>query len=163
MLILCTMKNEKGIVENERGYWLQYARFALKYSMNTTAEYYLKKRYEAAVQEESQYGYPATQDRFILACFYVQQGQFRQAKLIIQQIINTDWKHLHANILLGLMYQKLGEPGLSRKHFAIAKVKRMRDLGLLAPKSSVPKNYRTQPLQEYKVEIIDFKNVTTKD
>ena len=61
------------------------------------------------------------------------------------------------------MYDKLGEPGLSRKHFAIAKVKRMRDLNIIPPKSSIPKNYRTTPI-EYKVEIIDFRNVqNTKD
>jgi hypothetical protein len=60
------------------------------------------------------------------------------------------------------MYDRLEESGLSRKHFAIAKVKRMRDLNLLPPKSSVPKNFRTQPL-DLKVEIIDFKQVNTKD
>ncbi len=60
------------------------------------------------------------------------------------------------------MYEKLGEVGLQRKHFAIAKVKRMRDLQLLPPKSSIPKNLRTTPF-ELKVEIIDFKTVNTKD
>lgn len=38
----------------------------------------------------------------------------------------------------------------------------MRDLGLLPPKSTVPKNYRTVP-PEFKVEIINFQNVNTKD
>ncbi len=45
---------------------------------------------------------------------------------------------------------------------AIAKVKRMRDLNLLPPKNMLPKNFRTQQY-ELKVEIIDFKNVNTKD
>lgn len=44
---------------------------------------------------------------------------------------------------------------MSRKHFAIAKVKRMRDLGVLPPKSSVPKNFRTEAI-DFKVEIIDY-------
>ena len=39
----------------------------------------------------------------------------------------------------------------------------MRDLNLLAPKSSIPKNLRTQPVSEFKVEIIDFRSVNTKD
>ena len=39
----------------------------------------------------------------------------------------------------------------------------MRDLNIIPPKSSIPKNYRTTPI-EYKVEIIDFRNVqNTKD
>ena len=38
----------------------------------------------------------------------------------------------------------------------------MRDLGLIPPKSTVPKNFRTVPV-EFKVEIIDFKTVTSKD
>lgn len=65
--------------------------------------------------------------------------------------------------MLGILFDKLQKAGLSRKHFAIAKVKRMRDLNLLPPKSTQPKNYRTQPIENFKVEIIDFKNVNTKD
>lgn len=33
MLILCNQPNESGVIENEVGYWQQYARFALKYGM----------------------------------------------------------------------------------------------------------------------------------
>ena len=38
----------------------------------------------------------------------------------------------------------------------------MRDLNLLAPKSSIPKNFRTEAI-EFKVEIIDYKKVKTID
>lgn len=63
---------------------------------------------------------------------------------------------------MALLHSKLGESELSRKYNAVAKVKKMRDLNSLPPKSSIPKNFRTtQP--EFKVEIIDFKNVNTKD
>ena len=61
-----------------------------------------------------------------------------------------------------MMYERLSEAGLQRKHIAIAKVKRMRDLHLLPPKNTIPKNLRTTPY-ELKVEIIDFKTVNTKD
>lgn len=44
---------------------------------------------------------------------------------------------------------------MARKHFAIAKVKKMRDLGILQPKSSIPKNFRTESI-EFKVEIINW-------
>lgn len=63
---------------------------------------------------------------------------------------------------MGFVYQALGRPGLQRKHFAIAKVRRMRELGQLQPKNNTPKNFRTQSI-EYQVEIIDYKTVVTKD
>jgi|LauGreDrversion4_2_1035121.scaffolds.fasta_scaffold199530_2 hypothetical protein len=49
MLILCNQKNSNGIIEDETGYWEKYSRFALKYGMHCTAEYYLKKLYENVV------------------------------------------------------------------------------------------------------------------
>jgi tetratricopeptide (TPR) repeat protein len=73
-----------------------------------------------------------------------------------------DWENTHANILQGFMYEAIGRPGLQRKHFAIAKVKRMRELNQLQPKNNTPKNFRTQSI-EYPVEIIDYKNVRSKD
>lgn len=66
-------------------------------------------------------------------------------------------------MLLGLMFDKLQDSGLSRKHFAIAKVRYMRELNILAQKSSLPTNYRTQPPHDLKVEIIDYNNLRTQD
>jgi hypothetical protein len=80
----------------------------------------------------------------------------------MEVIVHHDWKHIHANLLLALMYEKLGEQGLQRKHLAISKVKRMRELNLMPPKNNIPKNFRTSAL-EIKLEIIDFKAVNTKD
>lgn len=37
---------------------------------------------------------------------------------------------------MGLLYDKLERPGLSRKHFAIAKCRKLRELNLLPPKSN---------------------------
>ena len=51
---------------------------------------------------------------------------------------------------------------MARKHFAIAKVKRMRDLGILPPKSIIPKNFRTEAV-DFKVEIIDYQSLKTND
>ena len=51
---------------------------------------------------------------------------------------------------------------MARKHFAIAKVKKMRDLGTIPPKSSIPRNFRTEAI-EFKVEVIDYKKVKTID
>jgi hypothetical protein len=60
------------------------------------------------------------------------------------------------------MHRHNNRPGLERKHFAIAKVKKMRDLNLLPPKSNIPKNFRQQNIN-LKVEIIDFSHVNTRD
>ena len=71
-------------------------------------------------------------------------------------MLTEDWQHIQANILMAFMYKAINRPGLARKHFAIAKVKRMRELNQLQPKNNDPKNLRTQAV-EYQVDIIDYK------
>ena len=63
---------------------------------------------------------------------------------------------------MGFLYKAIGWHEMARKHFAIAKTKRMRDLGVLPPKSSIPKNFRTETV-EFKVEILDFQKIKTTD
>lgn len=64
---------------------------------------------------------------------------------------------------MAFIFEAIQRPGFSRKHFSIAKVKRMRDLGgQLPPKNNDPKNFRKQGIQ-YPVEIIDYRNIVTKD
>jgi hypothetical protein len=77
-------------------------------------------------------------------------------------ILDQDWKNIHANILYGFYYKMTEWHEMSRKHFAIAKVKRMRDLGILPPKSNIPKNFRTEAI-DFKVEIIDYQKLKTHD
>ena len=77
-------------------------------------------------------------------------------------MLDGEWKHLHANLLLGFLYKMIGWNEMARKHLAIAKVQRMRDLIVLPPKSSIPKNFRTEAM-EFKVEILDFKKIKTTD
>jgi tetratricopeptide (TPR) repeat protein len=72
------------------------------------------------------------------------------------------WKDINTNLLMGFIYEAMGRPGMSRKHFAIAKVSRMRELGQLQPFNYDNKNFRTQSI-EYRVEIIDYGKVLTKD
>lgn len=96
----------------------------------------------------------------------LQRGQYRYAQEYFNSVLNDDWKHQIVNLLMGIMYDKQNRPGLSRKYFAIAKMKKLRDLNKLPPKGTQPKNFRTQPLSQptdYKVEIVDFKVVMTKD
>jgi hypothetical protein len=72
------------------------------------------------------------------------------------------WKDINSNLLMGFIYEAMKRPGMSRKHFAIAKVARMRELGQLQPFNYDNQNFRTQSI-EYRVEIIDYSKVVTKD
>jgi len=150
--------------DEQAAYHSQYARLALKYGLVPTGVHYLGLLQARSAAAEPSLGASAqaTNDRLALAALHVQEGAFRQARGLISELIVGDWKHIGANLLLGLMHDKLGESGLSRKHFAIAKVKRMRDLAIMPPKSSIPKNFRTVA-PEFKVEIVDFRTVNTKD
>ncbi|CDW74115.1 tetratricopeptide repeat protein [Stylonychia lemnae] len=129
-----------------------YARFCLKYGMYLRAEYYLEK-----LIEESEY---SNLNRILQATLLVQRGNFKGALEILNQVLDSDWKDYKANILMGLLYDKLERPGLSRKHFAIAKCRKLRELNLLPPKSNQPKNFRTIQ-EEFKIQAVDFK--ITKD
>lgn len=100
--------------------------------------------------------------RLFLAALMVQRQNYHEARVHLNFILDQDWTHMNANLLFGLIYKHENWPEMSRKHFAIAKVKKMRDLGLLHAKSSIPKNFRTEAI-EFKVEIIDYKKQKTID
>jgi len=100
--------------------------------------------------------------RLFLAALLVQRKNFTEARKHLNHILDQDWMNSFANLLFGLIYKHEGWAEMARKHFAIAKTKKMRDLGILPPKSSVPKNFRTEAI-EFKVEIIDYKKVKTID
>ena len=92
----------------------------------------------------------------------LQRQNYSAAKVHFDVVLDENWTHLNTNLLMGLLYKLTNRPEMSRKHFAIAKVTKMRALNLLPPKSSIPKNFRTEAL-EYKVEIIDYKKVKSVD
>ena len=98
----------------------------------------------------------------IMGAMNLQNGNYKSAYNYIFSILKTDWSNIKANLLMGFIYQFTDRPGLQRKHFAIAKVQRMRELNQLQPKNNAPINFRTQSI-DYPVEIIDYKTVATKD
>mmetsp|Transcript_36230 Transcript_36230/g.26878 ORF Transcript_36230/g.26878 Transcript_36230/m.26878 type:complete len:289 (+) Transcript_36230:478-1344(+) len=102
------------------------------------------------------------QMRLVSGAVLLQRGHFKAAMGQFNLVLDEDWKDLQANLLMGVLFDRIGRKGLSKKHFAISKVKKLRELNKLPPKSSLPKNFRTQPL-DFKVEIIDYNNVNTKD
>jgi len=141
---------------NDGSKWAEYAQFCLRYGLQIKAEQCLLR------QINCEGGDITTDMRICLASLLVQRQNYHGARAHLDVVLDADWTHLNANLLYGLIYKLTGWPEMSRKHFAIAKVKRLRDLGLLAPKSSIPKNFRTESI-EFKVEIIDFKKVKTID
>lgn len=115
--------------------WFDYAKFCLGYDMTEKAELLMHK-YIGIVGLDSRLD-------LIMGAMNLQNGKNKEASQHLHSILEQDWEHIQANLLMGFMYKAIGRPGLSRKHFAIAKVKRMRELSQLQPKNNAPKNFRT--------------------
>lgn len=136
--------------------WEEFAQFCLRYGLQIKAEQCLYKTIECRGGEMD------IEMRLFLAALMVQRQNYHEAREHLNFILDQDWTHPNANLLFGLIYKHEEWPEMARKHFAIAKTKKMRDLGILAPKSSIPKNFRTEA-HEFKVEIVDYKKVKTID
>lgn len=134
--------------------WYEFALFSLKYHMQAKAEQYLDK--VIALKGMSQ------EMHLMLASIMLQRQNWQQTKLHLDAVLDKDWLNIHANLLFGFFYKLTGWDEMARKHFAIARVKRLRDLQLLPPKSSIPKNFRTESI-DFKVEIIDYAKLKTHD
>ena len=90
----------------------------------------------------------------------ISRKRYVEAKKVLSEILDVDFKHCHANILYSLICEANNRAGLVRKHIAIAKVQRMRELELL------PRKVREIPnLNEinFKLERPNWANIATKD
>ena len=139
----------------------EWSQFCLQNGNFLQAEYYLKTWNNRVNNLDAGYIYES-KPVMLLAALYIQRDNFQLAIKFLKATLESDWKSTTANLLMGIIYDKLDRPGLSRKHFAIVKCKKLRELNLLPPKSTQPKNFRTVQM-EYKVEIVDFKNIMSKD
>jgi len=148
-LLICDEENDSNPQK-----WFDYAQFCLRYNLTAKAELFMNKYV-------SQHGLDQNLN-LIMGAMSLQNGQYRKAQQYLHTVLKEDWQHIQANVLMAFMFEAIKRPGLSRKHFAIAKVKRMRELNQLPPKNNDPKNYRTQSI-DYTVRIIDYKTVATKD
>ena len=73
-------------------------------------------------------------------------GKYAKAMGYLQKVLRGvygKWKDINSNLLMGFVYEQMGRPGMARKHIAIAKVARMRELGQLQPFNYDNKNFRT--------------------
>ena len=141
---------------NDGKKWGEFAQFSLRYGLQIKAEQCIHK------QIACNGGTIDTDTRIFLGALMLQRENFPAAKIHFDVVLDDNWLHLNTNLLMGLLYKLTNRPEMSRKHFAIAKVTKMRALNLLPPKSSIPKNFRTEAV-EYKVEIIDYKKTKSVD
>jgi len=61
----------------------------------------------------------------------LQNKNYKKAYQYLFTVLKDNWQDIQANLLMGFMYEATNRPGLQRKHFAIAKVKKMRELNQL--------------------------------
>lgn len=100
--------------------WYEFALFSLKFDMQAKAEQYLDKVIVLRGMTKEMH--------LMLASMMLQRKNFEQTKLHLDAVLDEDWKNIHANLLFGFYYKLTGWDEMARKHFAIARVKRMRDL-----------------------------------
>lgn len=135
--------------------WFDYAKFCLQYDKSSQAELFMNKYIEAVGCDEDM--------SLMMGALYLQDKQYAKAQRYLHSVLAQNWDHIHANVLIAFIYEAINRPGLSRKHFAIAKVKRMREIGgYLHPKNNDPKNFRREGVH-YQVDIVNYTNVVTKD
>lgn len=132
--------------------WYEFALFSLKFNMQAKAEQYLHQVINIQGMTKEMH--------LMLAGMMLQRQNFQQTKIHLDAVLDEDWTNIHANLLFGFYYKLTEWDEMARKHFAIARVKRMRDLQVLPPKSSIPKNFRTESI-DYKVEIVDYAKLKT--
>lgn len=44
-----------------------------------------------------------------MGALLLSRGNYREAKMYFDQVLDEDWKHLHVNLLYGILYKKIGE------------------------------------------------------
>jgi Tfp pilus assembly protein PilF len=64
----------------------------------------------------------------MMASMMLQRQNFQKTKIHLDAVLDEDWTNVHANLLFGFYYKLTEWDEMARKHFAIARVKKMRDL-----------------------------------
>ena len=131
---------------------LNIARFSLKIGKIDQGFEYFRMAKEAD---------PTSQQQILLyAGILIERERYTEGKAILQEILSKDFNNCHANILFSIIDEAKERPGLVRKHIAIAKVERMRELEI------IPKKIKQIPnLNEinFKLERPNWENIATKD
>ncbi len=109
------------------GLWVEYARFLLRHGRLEKAEECLREA--IALNEEEN-----VEHFLMFSALMGTRGRNKEGQIFLKRILEKDMTHQRANLLIALLYDRSERPGLCTKHIAIAKRKKMRDLGLLPPK-----------------------------
>lgn len=133
-----------------------FSTYALKTGQHIKGEQLLLKELElnGGMQEGGDVEYQIEKN-LTLAGLMLARRNFPMCKKFLDRVLDAEWTNVLGNILFGLYYKLTNWPEMSRKHFAIGKAQRMRDLSILPPKNNVANNFRQSP-PEFKVEIIDW-------
>lgn len=132
------LKNRIVLSPTDWEMWQEYAQFCLSNGKQTKGEEYLHR---VAALSPGQY---SDEMNLVFGALMMQRANYRLARDYLNQVLDQDWKHSHANLMLGILFDVQGRANMARKHFAVPKVAKLRALGSLPEKSTKPKNFRTQ-------------------
>ena len=103
--------------------WKDFTNLYLKHGANNKAELVNMRRIGEALEEAQ---------ILQMTALSLQNDQFAKSQTYLHKVLKGvlgKWKDINSNLLMGFIYEAMKRPGMSRKHFAIAKVVRMRELG----------------------------------
>jgi hypothetical protein len=58
----------------------------------------------------------------VFGALCMQRANYREASLYLNKVLDEDWRHPHANLMMGILYHIQGRDCMMRKHFAVPKV-----------------------------------------
>jgi hypothetical protein len=115
--------------QNDPQIWRYYARFSLQIGELTKAEECIRNCISIDNDNNEYF--------MLYAGLLTIRRRFKEAVIFLNRILEKEFTDKSANILIGLMYELDEHKGLMRKHFAIAKRQKQRELGLLPPKGTL--------------------------
>jgi len=105
---------------NNSDKWYEFSLFSLKFHMQAKAEQYLDRVIQLQGMSKEMH--------IMMASMMLQRKNFQKTKIHLDAVLDEDWTNIHANLLFGFYYKLTEWDEMARKHFAIARVKKMRDL-----------------------------------
>lgn len=76
----------------------EYAKFCLKYNMLYKGQYYFNLVEEFDKSENMQ---------IIKGALFMWRKEFKRAEVVFNKILDSDWKNTLANLMIGILYDKL--------------------------------------------------------
>lgn len=90
--------------DNDTEKWFNYAKFCLQYGMTNKATLFMNKYIEVQGIDERL--------NIIMGAMNIQNENYNKALSYFHTILEQQWDHIKANLLMGLVYQFTNRPGL---------------------------------------------------